>query len=199
MEQAFITNTDIMSSMKEFVIILAVSMSIIGNVPYLIDVIKHKVKPHPYTWLIWSIVSAVTFFGQVVKGAGTAFAEIFTIIIFIFSLRYGFKDINKRDNYFLAAALIGLIPWVLTKDPTISVIVVVSIDLIAFIPTLMKTYKRPDSEISILYIMNVTRHMLTLLLIQRYNIATTLHSVAMIVTNTMMTVFILKHKVKGVE
>lgn len=190
--------------MKEFVIILAVSMSIIGNVPYLIDVIKKKIKPHPYTWFIWSIVSAVTFFGQLLKGGGagvipTAFAEIFTIIIFIFSLQYGFKHIDRKDNYFLIAALIGLIPWIMTKDPTISVIVVVCIDVIAFIPTLIKTYKRPDSEISILYIMNVTRHMLTLLLIRRYNIATSLHSVVMIVTNTLMAIFILRHKFKNIE
>lgn len=181
--------------MKETIAVIATIMAIIGNVPYLKDVITKRVQPHPYTWLVWTLVSAVTFFGQVVKGAGigalpTGAAEIFTVIIFLFSLRYGFKNITKTDTYFLIIALLGIIPWILTKDPTISVIIVVSIDLVAFIPTLRKTYTHPETETPILYGMNVTRHILTLFSLQTYNIATTLHSIAMIITNSFMTFFI---------
>ena len=190
--------------MKEILVFIAVIMSIVGNIPYLIDVIKKRIKPHPYTWFIWSIVSAVTFFGALVKGGGigtipTAFAEIFTIIIFLFSLQYGFRNINKIDNYFLAFSLIGLIPWIITKDPTISVITVVSIDVIAFIPTLIKTYKYPETETSILYSMNVTRHILTLMTLRTHNIATSLHSIMMIITNITMTSFILRKNKKQID
>jgi len=185
--------------MKEILVFIAVILAIIGNVPYLRDVIQNKIQPHPYTWLVWSIVSAVTFFGQVVKGGGigsipTGVAEVFTIIIFFFSLRYGFKNIVKRDTYFLIIALLGLIPWALTNDPTLSVITVVSIDVVAFIPTLRKTWYRPESETPILYFMNVSRHVLTLLSLQTYNIATTLHSIAMIMTNSLMTIFIARRR-----
>lgn len=187
--------------MKEILVIIAVIFAIIGNVPYLRDVIKGKAQPHPYTWLVWSIVSLITFFGQVVKGAGvgaipTGVAEFFTIIIFFFSLRYGFKNIVRRDTYFLLIALLGLIPWMLTKDPTISVIIVVSIDLVAFVPTLRKTYFYPSTETPLLYSMNVGRHILTLFSLQAYNIATTIHSIAMIITNSSMTYFMFRHKNK---
>ncbi len=190
--------------MKETIAIIAALVAVAGNVPYLLDVIKKRVQPHPYTWLVWTIVSAVTFFGQVAKGAGwgavpTGAAEIFTVIIFFFSLRYGFKNIIKTDTYFLIAALLGLIPWILTKDPTISVIIVVSIDLIAFVPTLRKTWKHPKTETPILYSMNVLRHALTLFSLQAYNIATMLHSIAMIITNSMMTSFIIARKEKIIK
>lgn len=183
--------------MTELLVFIAVILAIIGNVPYLKDVLQKKIQPHPYTWLVWSIVSAVTFFGQVSKGGGiasiaTGVAEIFTIIIFVFSLRYGFTNIAKKDTYFLIIALLGLIPWALTNDPTISVITVVSIDVVAFIPTLRKTWVHPKSETPILFVMNVLRHALTLLSLQTYNIATTLHSIAMIVANSLMTLFILR-------
>ncbi len=178
---------------------IAVIFALIGNGKYLIDVVKLKTKPHPYTWLIWSIISAVVFFGQVVKGAGigaipTFVAEVFTVIIFLSSLKYGFKNIPKRDHYFLVASLIGLIPWALTKDPTISVIIVVIIDVIGFIPALRKTWENPESETSTLYSMNVLRHLLTLYLIESYNIATMLHSIAMIIINSLMTYFINRRK-----
>jgi hypothetical protein len=185
--------------MKETIAIVAACMAIIGNVPYLIDVLKNKIKPHPYTWLVWSIVSAVTFFGQVSKGAGvgaipTGVAEIFTVIIFFFSLRYGFKNIQKRDTIFLIIALLGLVPWAITKDPTISVIIVVGIDLIAFIPTIRKTAEHPKTESPALYSMNVTRHTLSLFSLEAYNIATTLHSITMIIVNSLMTYLMVRKK-----
>ena len=180
---------------KEIFAIVAAILAIVGNVPYLRDVVTKRVEPHPYTWLVWTIVSLVTFFGQVAKGAGigalpTFVAEFFTIIIFFFSLRYGWHHIRKIDTIFLACALLGLIPWALTKDPTISVIVVVSIDLIAFMPTLRKTWLHPHTETPLLYSMNVLRHVLALFSLQAYNIATTLHSIAMITANSLMTGFI---------
>ncbi|MCB1025096.1 MAG: hypothetical protein KDB79_11935 [Acidobacteria bacterium] len=184
---------------KELLAMIATLLAVIGNIPYLRDVLREKVKPHPYTWLVWSVVSAVTFFGQVVKGAGvgaipTGASEIFTIIIFLFSLKYGFKNIRRRDTIFLIIASLGLIPWFYTKDPTISVIIVVSIDLIAFIPTLQKTKRAPETENQILFSMNAARHVLTLLSLETYNIATTLHSIVMIFINTLMTYLILRKR-----
>ncbi len=107
-------------------------------------------------------------------------------------MRYGFRNIVRRDTYFLIIALLGIIPWLLTKDPTISVIVVVAIDLTAFMPTIRKTSRYPHTETPVLYSMNVLRHILTLLSLQTYNIATTLHSIAMIIANTIMTTLIIK-------
>ncbi len=190
--------------MKELFAIIAVILAFVGNISYLKDTFKGKVKPHPYTWFIWSIVSMTTFFGGLVKGAGigalpTGIAEAFTIIIFLFSLKYLFQGkaghIRMIDNYFLAICLLGLIPWALTKDPTISVVIVVIIDIIAFVPTLRKTWAHPNTEKPLLYEMNVTRHILTLFSVQTYNVATTFHSIAMICTNILMTVFIYRKKI----
>lgn len=189
--------------MKETIAIVAAILAFVGNISYLKDVFANRVHPHPYTWFIWSIVSMTTFFGGLVKGAGigalpTGVAEGFTIIIFLFSLKNLFKGkaghIKKVDHYFLVIALLGLIPWALTKDPTISVIIVVMIDIIAFIPTLRKTWMHPETERPLLYEMNVFRHILTLFSLEAYNIATTFHSFAMICTNTVMTVFIKRKK-----
>lgn len=185
--------------MKETVAIIASILAIVGNVPYLRDIIKRKVQPHPYTWLVWSIVSCIIFFGQVAKGAGigalpTAASEIFTILIFFFSLRHGFKNIKRIDTVFLVLALLGIIPWILTNDPTISVIIAVSIDLIAFMPTIRKTWIAPSTETPLLYFTNVIRHILMLFSLKAYNVATTLHSIVMITTNSIMTILIVRKR-----
>lgn len=190
--------------MKEIVAVIAAVLAFVGNISYLKDCFKGHVHPHPYTWFIWSIVSMTTFFGGLAKGAGigalpTGIAEGFTIVIFLFSLKYLFKrqvgHIHVMDHYFLAICVVGLIPWALTKDPTLSVIIVVLIDIVAFVPTMRKTWSHPKTERPLLYEMNVARHALTLFSLQAYNIATTFHSIAMILTNTIMTIFIRRKKI----
>lgn len=187
--------------LKVTIAIIAALLAVAGNLPYLMDIVKGRVKPHPYTWLVWSLVSCIIFFGQVAKGAGigalpTLASEIFTIIIFLFSLKYGFKNIARIDTVFFVIALLGIIPWILTNDPTLSVIIAVGIDLVAFAPTLRKTWQEPQTETPILYGSNALRHALALFSLQAYNIATMLHSIAMITTNTAMTAMILWRKKK---
>lgn len=178
--------------MKLALALIASVLAVAGNVPYLRDVWRRRVQPHPYTWFVWSLVSAISLAGQYAKGAGvgaipTAISESFTILIFLFSLRYGFRNIQRVDTVVLCCALLGVVPWLVTRDPTWSVVIVVLIDVIAFIPTLRKTWTTPSSETPILFGANVLRHILTLLSLQTYNVATTLHSIAMIATNTLMT------------
>lgn len=187
--------------MKTAFAIAAASLAIIGNIPYLIDVIKRRTEPHAYTWFVWSIISCIVFFGQLAKGAGigalsTAASEVFTILIFLFALPNGFKHIRPIDTVFLVVALLGIIPWLLTKDPTLSVIIAASIDVVAFIPTLRKTWKKPHTETPILYAMNVLRHGLALFSLEAYNAATMIHSLFMIVMNTIMTSLILVRRTK---
>ncbi len=182
--------------MKEAVAIVAALLAVAGNLPYLRDILKGRVKPHPYTWLVGAIVSGTVFFGMIAKGAGigalpVAASEIFTVIIFLFSLKYGFKGITSTDKIFLAVALAGLLPWLFTSDPTLSIVIAVAIDLASLVPTFRKTWAYPLTETPLLYGTNVLRHILLLFSLQTYNIATTLHSLAMIGTNTAMTAVIL--------
>ena len=98
------------------------------------------------------------------------------------------------DTVCLVVALAGIFPWILTKDPTLSVVFAVTIDLVAFAPTIRKTWKNPNSETPLLYAMNTLRHFLMLFSLEAYNVATVLHSVAMIMTNSLMTGIILQKK-----
>lgn len=177
--------------MKETFAIIAALLAVAGNIPYLWAVLKGTTQPHPYTWLVWSLVSGIVFFGMLAKGAGigalpAAISEIFTILIFLFSLKFGFKGITKTDTAFLIIALAGVIPWILTKDPTLSVVIAVGIDVVAFAPTFRKAWLTPQTETTLLYGSNVARHAFALFSLQTYNVATTLHSIAMMLANSAM-------------
>lgn len=183
--------------MKEILSLAAALLSLAGNLPYIYDIYRRRIEPHAYTWLVWSIVSGITFFGQIAKGAGVgAFSAGvswgFTILIFILALKNGFKHVRAIDTYFLIAAVAGIGVWVVTQDPTISVVIAVAIDVVAFVPTIRKTMHSPHTESVLLYATNVVRHILILFSLEAYNLATMLHSVVMIVCNALMTALIFK-------
>ncbi len=185
---------------KDILAIIAALLAVAGNVPYVRNTITGHVRPHPYTWLVSSIVSATVLAGMLAKGAGVgalpaAVSGAFTIGIFFLSLKYGYNGATKSDRLFLFAALLGLIPWALTHDPTVSVVIAVAIDIASFVPTFRKTWAHPTTEAPVLYGSNVLRHVLALLSLQTYNVATSLHSIAMIVLNSGMLGVIFRKRV----
>jgi hypothetical protein len=154
-----------------------------------------------YTWFVGAIVSGTVLFGMLAKGAGIgalpiAVSEAFTILIFLFSIKFGFKGVAKTDKIFLAMALAGIVPWFLTEDPTLSVVIAVGVDVVSLMPTFRKTWLHPTTEEPVLYGSNVLRHILALLSLQTYNIATTLHSIAMLLTNSFMLVVIARARLR---
>lgn len=180
--------------MKELAAIVGAVLAIVGNITYLRQIGK-GVEPHPYTWALGMLVTAITFAGIVTKGGGVgawpvAASLVFTTVIFLYSLRFGAKHIRPIDTILLVVALGGLIPWYLLHDPTWSVIIAVGVDLLSFAPTVRKTYLHPHSEAPVLYGANVARHLLVLVALESYVLATMVHSVAMILVNALMVALI---------
>jgi chromate transport protein ChrA len=185
--------------MKETIGVIAVLLSIIGHLPYIADILKGKTKPHIFTWIVWAVVTLIAFFGQWQKGGGagswtTAVTGVITILIAILALRNGSKEITKSDTLAFSVALLSIIPWYFTKDPTFSIIIITLIDVFAFFPTVRKTLNDPDSETLITYALNFLRHGLSVLALANYNIATTLYPFTLLLMNLVMTAIILKGK-----
>ncbi len=187
--------------MKEVLGLVAVALSIIGHAPYIKDTINKKTKPHVFTWLVWSIVTTLAFLAQWVKGGGagswtTGVTGVITIIIMLLALKNGTKDIKTIDKIFFAGALLAIIPWYLTKDPTLSVIMITTIDVLAFFPTIRKTINDPTSETFFMYALNLFRHSISILALATYNISTVLFPAAILVMNGVMTAIMLRPKYK---
>ena len=181
--------------MKDAFAIISGILVIIGNLSYSIDIVRGRVKPHAYTWFVWSVVTGIVMVGQFTDGAGvgtipTAVNELCTFANFILALKYGYRNISRVDTIYLVIALAGIAIWILTRDATASIILAVAIDLVAFIPTLRKAWLEPATEKPLLYSANIVRHIFAIASLEAYSIVTMLHSLAMIVTNSIM-VFIL--------
>ncbi|MCX6727776.1 MAG: hypothetical protein NTX11_03125 [Candidatus Saccharibacteria bacterium] len=181
--------------MKEIIGIIAVVLTFVGYIPYIIDTIKGKTTPHIYTWFIWGLVTAIAFALQLSDKAGpgaftTLAAAIVCFIIFGLGVRQGKQDITKSDTVFFVMSLFALALWLFAKQPVLSVILVSLIDMLGFIPTIRKSWHRPNEETLSSYITNTLRFTLALFALQRYTLITTLYPISWVIANGLFSVFL---------
>ena len=50
--------------------IIACVLSVVAFLPYIRDTISGNTRPERASWLIWSVLSTISFFSQVYEGAG---------------------------------------------------------------------------------------------------------------------------------
>jgi hypothetical protein len=79
---------------QEVIGIVTVIIAIAMHVPYLFDTIKGKIKPHPFTWILWTLLTLIVFFAQFYDGAGpgawgTGVIGLICIFITVACLRHG--------------------------------------------------------------------------------------------------------------
>ncbi len=188
---------------KEIIGLAAALLSIVGHLPYVLDTYRRKTKPHIFTWLIISIVVCIAFFGQLAEGAGagawsTGVTAVIVVVIAALAVRNNTIAISSSDKIFFGLALFALAPWLLTDNPTMSIVLVTVIDACAFIPTLRKTIKDPESETFITYVLNIVRHGLSIIAISTYSLGTVLYPAYLLVLNAVISAIIVNHRMKKV-
>lgn len=186
--------------MKEFIGILAVIITFVGYTPYVLDTIKGKTRPHIFSWFTWGFVTFVIFALQVLGhgGAGT-YTTLATAIlctgIFILGLRNGKRDITKFDTVIFVITLIATGIWIFAKQPVISTILIVTINTLANIPTIRKSWNDPHSETLFTWEMGAVRNFLGLIALSEFSILTWLYPVTNLIINIIeSTILILRRK-----
>lgn len=178
-------------------IILTIIATVIGVAaffPYLKDTFSLKTRPHSYTWLIWAITQGTAVFGIWYGGGGWGALNltvgiIFVIAVFLFSLKYGTKNITKSDTAILIAALLAIVVWWQLDKPLISVIMVSAIDVIGYIPSFRKSYHEPWSETLISWILFSVSNILAILALSEYNLLTVTYLTAITSANVALFLF----------
>ncbi len=168
---------------------IAALLALFSSFLYIRDIFRGNTKPHTYTWLIWSIVTTIAFVGQWVSGGGpgswaTGVAAIVTIFTLLLSLKggYGTKDITNFDKICLALALVAILPWLLAKSVLWSVILATLIDLIAFFPTMRKTWHAPYSESLGSMYADAVKHSLSIFSMSTYSLVNVIFPVSVLIT-----------------
>ncbi len=163
--------------------ILGASATIIGFVGvaiYITSILRGQTKPHFYTHFVWFILSAIALSGQFHDKAGPgAWASTLTTLACLttalLALKWGEKNITRGDKIALFASLAAIVPWLLMKDPLVSVIMVTTIELVAFYPTVRKSWHKPQQENMTAYALGSAKLGLSLLALENVTWNTALY------------------------
>lgn len=175
------------------VIAVVLNLSSLGL--YFHGIFLRSTKPHPFTWLIWGIVSSVAFFAQLSGGGGagawsTGVGSIACLSIAALALSFGEKHITKLDWACLAGALMGIALWLVTQEPLLAVVVVTVVDALGFIPTFRKAYHKPYEETMGTYVLAVFSFMFAIAALDSLNLTTVLFPLYIVVSATALAILL---------
>lgn len=159
--------------MKEIISALAVLLTFIAYIPYYRDILKGKTHPHIYSWLLWGLLTILLVGLQIKGGAGVATwvsiaAGLLCGGVVLLSLKSGKKYIATSDTVVAILSLIAIGFWLVADQPVISMMLVIAADLLAFVPTVRKSWHEPYTETLSLYITNTLRFSLALMAVETY-------------------------------
>jgi hypothetical protein len=158
-------------------IIFAVAIRFIGGLTYAWAVIKKRARPNPVTWFFWSLTPMIVFAAQISEHIGWSAAMTFALgfsplIVFVLSL----KDNLNRSQLTPATitcgvlAAIGVMLWLTTNNPALAILFSILADIFGSIPTVIKAYKNPKSEVAFPYFLSSASMVITLLTITKWSL-----------------------------
>jgi len=174
-------------------IIIGALIGAVGSVAYLVDTVRGKVKPNRVSFLLWSIAPLIAFAAQIEQGVGleslmtfsTGFLPLTTFIASFVNKKAEWK-ITKFDIGCGVLSILGLILWFVTKVGNLAITFSILADALAAIPTLVKAYRYPDTELAWPWIATVFGVILTLLTLNRLTFANSGFIIYILIVNTLI-------------
>ncbi len=161
--------------------LIAAFLPFVAYAPYLRGTWTGKIKPHPFSWIIWGSCSAIVIILLWNTGGGWAILRQFSLIalclivaILAFARKGSFAiKLAWSDWACLALAAIALTFYVFAKNPLVAMSLIIFAETLALIPTITKVRRAPFSENQSMWWIQSTVGALALIALAEYN-ATTL-------------------------
>ena len=173
---------------NELASLVAIALTVIGSAPYIAAIHKRTVKPHFFSWVIWSVTTGVVSIAQLsAEGGVGAWPTMVSAIatFYVAGLSWFLRSdisITRLDFGFLIASFAALPVWFFTSDPLWSVVILTIVDVLGFGPTLRKAYSHPYEESLQFYVLFTIRSFLSVLALETFNLTTVLFPAAMVVS-----------------
>jgi hypothetical protein len=175
-------------------IVLSIISAIIGLwafFPYIKDTLSLKTQPHIYTWLIWTLTQGTGLVGIWYGGGGWGGLSLvvgitMVVVVLLFSLKYGTKNITRWDTGILTLALISILIWWQLHQAILAVVMISIIDFLGYIPSYRKTYSEPWSETLVSWAAFAISNILSVFALTSFNLLTATYLIVIAFANTLM-------------
>ena len=172
---------------KEILSAIAILLTLAAFIPYIRAILSGMIRPHLFSWIIWGSTTFIVFLAQLDAEGGVGawpigVSGIMTLFIALLAyVKRADLSITLTDWTFLAAAFCSLPLWYLGSDPLWAVVVLTTVDLLGFGPTVRKAYRFPQSESLLFFSLFAIRNILAVLALETYTLTTVLFPAAIAV------------------
>lgn len=178
-------------------IILAVALNLIGCTGYVVETIKGRTKPNRVSWFLWALAPLIAFSAQRTEGVGVSSVMTFMVgfsplVIFLASFvnRNAYWQVTRLDIVCGVVSLVALGLWLLTRTGTVAIALSIAADALAAVPTILKSWKQPETEDYRIYLYAIVSAVITLLTVRSWDFATCGFPVYILLLGGLLTIVI---------
>lgn len=179
-------------------VFLAVSINLVGAIVYAYSVVKGSTRPNRVTWFILSFAPLLAFAAMMAQGVSfresvfTLETGISPLIIFIstFFAKQPKWEITKFDLICGALSVIGFVLWLILKEGNIAITFALLADGLAFLPTLVKAFKYPETENPWAFMMGTVAAVIAIAILSTYDYKHLAFAVYILIADVLASLFI---------
>lgn len=180
---------------------LAGLISLLGFVPYLVEIARGKTRPNRATWWIWTVVGAMLCASYYASGARHAVWVPISYVIgplltALLTLRYGEGGWDRFDRVCLGASLCSLAVWWLARSPLLALAANIGIDMLGALPTIRKAYREPEAESLLSWTIFLLADALNLYALGAWSPATSLYPVYLFMLAAVLVALLLRPRLR---
>lgn len=188
--------------LPEKIIFVGVIVSLIGCLLYIKNILHGNTRPNLVSWFLWMLPPFIGVFFQLKAGAGFSVLPVFMagfgpLLVVIFSLfnKKSYWKIEKSDVFCGVFSFLALILYVITKNLEISILFAIISDALAGIPTIIKSWKFPETETAAPYLTGIFNNILGLLIIKNWTFSIYSFGIYLILINVSIVFCIYRKKI----
>ena len=164
--------------LDERFVFLGSAIGSLGSLSYLIATIKGRARPNRVTFFFWALASLIAFAAELTEGV--RIQSIMTLMVGLSPLAIFLASfVNPKSDWRLTRfdlgcgvlALIGTVLWAFTRSGNLAILFSIAADGFAAIPTIVKSYRHPESENRWLYLASAINAGMTLLTVREWTFA----------------------------
>lgn len=189
-------------SFEHILVIISIFVSLSGSTAYIVNTLKGKTKPNRVSWFLWAAApligtgAAISSDADIWATVRIFLAGFIPLVVLISSF------VNKQSYWKLTAfdftcglwSVLALAVWLLTDSPEAAILFAATADGLAALPTLIKSWKYPETETGWTFMAGFIATLLVLPSIPNWNIENSAFQIYLLTVNALLTFFIFRKK-----
>ncbi|MFA6024069.1 MAG: hypothetical protein WC777_02535 [Candidatus Gracilibacteria bacterium] len=182
-------------------VFLGALVSVCATLAYTRDMLHGKTQPNRVSWIMWAIGPLIGTAAGLANGVGLAVLPVFMagftcilVLLVSFTSKQASWKLSSFDYACGALSVLALLLWAITDQPAVAIVFAMISDSMAYIPTIIKAWKNPESESGLTYAAGTFSALTAFTVMELWTFSELAFPIYLIVANSILIFFIWRKK-----